>query len=97
VAVNVDPTRPEQVVLRPDLAAVGIDPSRPFRYRDLVTGATRKRRSRTITVTLGANRPFVIFTLAQDPAPRRRRAAKRPVVRRAPRRVSDSPAHRPGW
>jgi starch synthase (maltosyl-transferring) len=97
VAVNVDPTRPEQVVLRPDLAAVGIDPNRPYRYRDLVTGATRKRRSRAITVTLGPDRPFVIFTLAQDPAPRRLRAARRPVRRRVPRRVSDSPAHRPGW
>jgi starch synthase (maltosyl-transferring) len=95
VAVNVNPTRPEQAVLRPDLAAVGIDPARPYRYLDLVTGAGHARRSRTITVTLGPDRPFVIFTLAQRPAPKgsKARATRRP---RRPRRVPPDrgPEHR---
>ena len=95
VAVNVNPTRPEQAVLRPDLAAVGIDPARPYRYRDLLTGAGHARRSRTITVTLGPDRPFVIFTLSQRPAPKgsKVRATRRP---RRPRRVAPDrgPEHR---
>jgi starch synthase (maltosyl-transferring) len=97
VAVNVDPSRPEQAVLRPDLAAVGIDPTRPFRYRDLITGEARRRKSRAITVTLGPERPFVIFTLHQAPAPRRKAPARRPPARRPRAPRSDSPAHRPGW
>jgi starch synthase (maltosyl-transferring) len=96
VAVNVAPTRAEQAVLRPDLAAVGIDPARRWRYRDLVTGAWRTRRGRTITVTLGPDRPFVIFTLEQAPAPPRA-SARRVARRRPPRPRTDSPAHRPGW
>ncbi len=87
VAVNVSPTRSEQAVLRPNLAEVGIDPKRPYRYVDLVTGASRVRRARTITVTLGPDRPFVIFTLSQDPGP------KAPTARtaRRPRRTSARP------
>jgi starch synthase (maltosyl-transferring) len=67
VAVNVAPTRAEQVVLRPRLKAVGIDPARPYRYVDLLTGEQHTRRSPTITMTLGPDRPFAIFTLEQDP------------------------------
>jgi starch synthase (maltosyl-transferring) len=80
VAVNVQPTRSEQAVLRPTLSEVGIDPSRPYRYTDLLTGVTRTRSGRTITVTLGPDRPFVMFTLAQDPGPKGRKArtARRP-------------------
>jgi starch synthase (maltosyl-transferring) len=66
VAVNVAPTRAEQVVLRPRLKAVGIDPARPYRYVDLLTGERHTRRSPTITMTLGPDRPFAIFTLEQD-------------------------------
>jgi starch synthase (maltosyl-transferring) len=85
VAVNVTPTRAEQAVLRPDFAAVGIDPSRPYRYTDLLTGVTTTRRSRTLTATLGPDRPFLMFTLAQDPGPRplkpRKPARRRPSPR----------------
>ena len=81
VAVNVQPTRSEQAVLRPTWSEVGIDPSRPYRYTDLLTGKTRERRGRTITVTLGPDRQFVIFTISQDPGPK---AAARPA--RRPRR-----------
>ncbi len=77
VAVNVQPTRPEQAVLRPNLAAVGIDPARPYRYVDLISGVTRIRKGRRITVTLGPDRPFVIFTLSQDPGPKKRAPKKR--------------------
>jgi starch synthase (maltosyl-transferring) len=84
VAVSVNPTRPEQAVLRPDLTAVGIDSKRPYRYIDLLTGASRIRRARSITVTLGPDRPFVIFTLSQVPGPKARTA--RPA--RRPRRSS---------
>jgi starch synthase (maltosyl-transferring) len=70
VAVNVAPTRSEQAVLRPDLKAVGIDPKRPYQFTDLVSGKTRTRRGREIRVTLGPARPFVIFTLAQESAPK---------------------------
>jgi hypothetical protein len=69
VAVNVRPTRPDRVTLRPRLAAVGIDPERPYRSIDLLTGEARVRRSRAITMTLGPDRPFAIFTLEQDPEP----------------------------
>jgi starch synthase (maltosyl-transferring) len=66
VAVNVTPTRSERAVLRPNLTAVGIDPKRPYRFTDLVTGRTRTRRGRVITLTLSPARPFVVFTLTQD-------------------------------
>jgi starch synthase (maltosyl-transferring) len=69
VAVNVAPTRPDRVTLRPRFAAVGIDPARPYRLVDQLTGEMKIRRSRTITMTLGPNRPFAIFTLEQDPEP----------------------------
>jgi len=68
VAVNVTPTRSERAVLRPNLKAVGIDPKRPYRFTDLMTGASRLRRGREITLVLGPARPFVVFTLSQDPA-----------------------------
>jgi starch synthase (maltosyl-transferring) len=92
VAVNVNPTRPEQAVLRPNLAEVGIDPTRPYRYTDLLTGTSRIRRARTITLTLGPDRPFVIFTLSQRTAPKAptRRRPRRPR-RAAPDR---GPEHR---
>jgi starch synthase (maltosyl-transferring) len=92
VAVNVNPMRPEQAVLRPDLAAVGIDPGRPYRYLDLMTGASRVRRARTITVTLGPDRPFVIFTLSQRPAPKAR--TPRPPRRRRRATPDRGPEHR---
>jgi len=85
VAVNVRPTRAEQAVLRPDFAAVGIDPKRPYRYTDLMTGATSTRRSRTVTATLGPDRPFLIFTLAQDPGPKLPRPRQRPHRGATPR------------
>ncbi|MGH2488241.1 MAG: hypothetical protein ACRDFR_01300, partial [Candidatus Limnocylindria bacterium] len=66
VAVNVTPTRAERALLRPNLKAVGIDPTRPYRYTDLMTGISRLRRGREISVTLGPARPFVIFTLSQE-------------------------------
>jgi starch synthase (maltosyl-transferring) len=91
VAVNVNPTWSEQAVLRPNLAEVGIDPKRPYRYVDLLTGSSRVRRAPTITVTLGPDRPFVIFTLSQDPGPKVR--SRRPTRRAA----SDRPYTRPGW
>jgi len=47
---------------------VGIDPARPYRFTDLVTGATRMRRGRELPVVLGPDRPFVIFTLSQEKA-----------------------------
>ena len=87
VAVNVTPTRSEQAVLRPKLAAVGIDPARPYRYTDLLTGTSRVRKGRAITVTLGPDRPFVIFSLSQDPAPKGRTV--RPARRR--RRAGPDP------
>jgi starch synthase (maltosyl-transferring) len=92
VAVNVSPTRAEQAVLRPNLAVVGIDPERRYRYTDLLTGASRMRKGRAITVTLGPDRPFAIFTLSQRPAPKPRIA--RP--RRRPRRAAPDrgPEHR---
>jgi hypothetical protein len=62
----VTPTRSERAVLRPNLKAVGIDPKRPYRFTDLVTGRTRMRRGRVITLTLSPTRPFVVFTLTQD-------------------------------
>lgn len=65
-AVNVQPTRSEAAVLRPTLRAVGIDPRRPYRYTDLLTGRARVRRGREIRVTLGPDRPFCAFTLSQD-------------------------------
>ncbi|MGH2463350.1 MAG: maltotransferase domain-containing protein [Candidatus Limnocylindria bacterium] len=68
VAVNVTPTRAERAVLRPNLKAVGIDPTRPYRYTDLMTGASRLRRGRELPLVLSPARPFVIFTLSQDPA-----------------------------
>jgi len=68
VAVNVAPTRSERAVLRPTWKAVGIDPARPYRFTDLVTGATRMRRGRELPVVLGPDRPFVIFTLSQEKA-----------------------------
>jgi starch synthase (maltosyl-transferring) len=70
VAVNVTPTRSEEAILRPNLKAVGIDPKRPYRYTELLTGVTRLRRGREISVVLGPARPFVIFTLTQDKAER---------------------------
>jgi starch synthase (maltosyl-transferring) len=86
VAVNVNPSYRETAILRPDLDAVGIDPARPYRLTDLMTGRTRIRRGRAIQVTLGMQRPFTIFTLTQDPGPRRPKAAKRstPTERFAP-------------
>ena len=68
VAVNVSPSRAERAVLRPDLKAVGIDHRRPYRFTDLLTGKSRVRHGRTTSLTLGPSRPFVIFTLTQDPA-----------------------------
>ncbi len=68
VAVNVAPTRSERAVLKPRLRAVGIDPDRPYRFTDLVTGATRVRKGRELAVVLGPERPFVIFTLSQEKA-----------------------------
>jgi len=66
VAVNVTPTRAERAMLRPNLKAVGIDPKRAYRYTELLTGVSRMRRGREISVVLGPARPFVIFTLSQD-------------------------------
>jgi starch synthase (maltosyl-transferring) len=68
IAVNVAPTSTERAVLRPKLRAVGIDPARPYRFTDLVTGATRVRRGREMAVVLSPERPFVIFTLTQEKA-----------------------------
>jgi starch synthase (maltosyl-transferring) len=68
IAVNVAPTSSERAVLRPKLRAVGIDPARPYRFTDLVTGATRVRRGREMAVVLSPERPFVIFTLTQEKA-----------------------------
>ena len=68
IAVNTEPAHEERAVLRPDWTAVGLDPSRPYRVTDLISGRSRLRRGRTIPVTLGAKRAFSIFTLEQDPA-----------------------------
>jgi hypothetical protein len=85
VAVNVSPTRAEQAILRPNFAAVGIDPKRPYRYTDLLTGATSTRRSRTVTATLGPDRPFLMFTLAQEPGPKAPRPRRRGRPKAGPR------------
>ena len=64
VAVNVDPRRPEQAVLHPDLPAVGIAWQEPYRLTDLLTGRERTERGADLVVDLTPERPFQIFTLS---------------------------------
>jgi starch synthase (maltosyl-transferring) len=68
VAVNTQPTRDERAILRPAWTAVGVDPTRPYRVTNLMSGRSRLRRGRIIPITLGPRRPFTVFTVEQDPA-----------------------------
>ncbi len=64
VAVNCDPTRAEAAVLRPDLAAIGIDPEQPYQVVDLLTGRSRRLHGPEIRVELDPARlPYRVFTI----------------------------------
>jgi starch synthase (maltosyl-transferring) len=65
VAVNCDPTAPEQAILHPDLPAIGIRWDEPYEMTDLLTGATSRQRGADIPADLDpAVEPFRIFTIA---------------------------------
>ncbi len=65
VAVNCDPTAPEQAILHPDLPAVGIGWDEPYRMTDLMTGRSSRGRGADIAVDLDpAAEPFRIFTIS---------------------------------
>jgi starch synthase (maltosyl-transferring) len=75
VAVNCDPTRPEQAVLHPDLPAIGIGWDEPYLMVDLLTGRSRRLRGADVSVELNPARlPYRVFTIR--PAGRRSSAAK---------------------
>ncbi len=65
VAVNCDPTAPEQAILHPDLPAIGIGWDEPYELIDLLTGAASRQRGADLPVDLDpAVEPFRIFTIA---------------------------------
>jgi starch synthase (maltosyl-transferring) len=64
VAVNCDPTRPEQAVLHPDLPAIGIGWDEPYLMVDLLTGRSRRLRGADVGVELDPARlPYRVFTI----------------------------------
>ncbi|HLY35437.1 MAG TPA: maltotransferase domain-containing protein [Candidatus Limnocylindria bacterium] len=64
VAVNVEPRVAERAVLHPDLPAVGIGWSDPYRVTDLLTGRERTERGADLVLDLTPEQPFSIFTLS---------------------------------
>ena len=68
VAVNCDPARAEKAVLRPDLAAIGIDGDTPYLMVDLLTGRSRRLHGSEIHVELDPARlPYRVFTIRRAP------------------------------
>jgi starch synthase (maltosyl-transferring) len=65
VAVNVDPRTPTRGVLHPDLPALGIGWTAPYRLTDLLTGRSRTERGADLAVELTPESPFRIFTISQ--------------------------------
>jgi starch synthase (maltosyl-transferring) len=64
VAVNCDPARAEETVLRPDLATIGIDGDAPYLMVDLLTGRSRRLHGPEIHVELDPARlPYRVFTI----------------------------------
>ena len=68
VAVNVDPRSSELGVLHPDLPAIGIGWTDPYRVTDLLSGAQRLERGADLAVELTPEQPFRIFTIAPSRA-----------------------------
>ena len=63
VAVNCGTER-EEAVLRPDLAAIGIEPGAPYQMLDLLTGRSRRLHGPEIHVELDPGRlPYRVFTI----------------------------------
>jgi starch synthase (maltosyl-transferring) len=64
VAVNVDPTTPEQAILHPHLPALGIDWDEPYRLTDLMTGVSRVEQGADLAVDLDPDaEPFHVFAI----------------------------------
>jgi starch synthase (maltosyl-transferring) len=73
VAVNCDPQRVEAAVLRPDLAAIGIEPGQAYEMLDLLTGRARRLHGPDIRVELDPSRlPYRLFTIRRVPRSRAR-------------------------
>ncbi|HVM25378.1 MAG TPA: alpha-1,4-glucan--maltose-1-phosphate maltosyltransferase [Candidatus Limnocylindrales bacterium] len=65
VAVNTDPTTAEHAILHPDLPAVGVGWTEPYRLTDLLTGRTSREVGADLHLFLDpAGEPFRIFTIS---------------------------------